>query len=234
MIKSIKKSILLPGSFFEEKWQTKIDLIASEKKFSTIYFYDHDVNPVDKNCPMYDQFDAINIVQDHNANLRLGTLITNITRHSSDKICTSLNNFLLMNKDFDLGIGIGDEMYEVQSKKNKRAIEATIDTILSSFVFDKNDLSIFIGGSSDYVRDLAIKYDLGLNLWNRNPKYIKKVFKELGKKDNGRNSFTVHQDSIHTVATADPYCEEVIFVVKDSSFDEFITQLDSIKGWKKN
>ena len=234
MIKSIKKSILLPGSFFEERWQTKIDLIAIENRYNTIYFYDHDVNPVNKNLPVYAQYEAINKVQDHNADLRLGTLITNITRHSLDKICTSLNNFLLMSKGFDLGIGIGDDMYEAKSKQNDLDIKATIDGILSNFIFDNNDLSIFIGGASDYVKGLAVQYDLGLNLWNRNPKYIEKVFKELGKKDNGRNSFTVHQDLIHTRGSPPSYCEEVIFVMKDSSFDEFIKQLDSIKGWKEN
>ena len=112
MSKSIKKSILLPGSFFKERWREKIDIIVTEKRYNTIYFYDHKVNPVDRNLSVYVQFEAISKVLDYNSDLRLGTLVTNITRHNIDNICDSLNNFLSMSSSFDLGIGIGDNTYE--------------------------------------------------------------------------------------------------------------------------
>ena len=60
------------------------------------------------------------------------------------------------------------------------------------------------------------------------------MLKASGGADNGRNSFTVHKDFTETT-TVDPSCyEEVIFIVKDSSFNEFIKQLDNMKGWKEN
>jgi len=234
MSKSIKKSLLLPGSFFKDRWRAKLDIIATEKRHNTIYFYDHKVNPVDKNLPVYTQFDAISKVLDYNANLRLGTLVTNITRYDKDSICASINNCLSIGSGFDLGIGIGDDIYEDNSSDNDLQTNAKIDYILNNFVFDKNNLSIFIGGASEYVKDLARKYNLGLNLWNRDSKYVEKVFKVLGEKDNGRNSFTVHKDFTETTIVPPSYCEEVIFVVKDSSFNEFIKQLDIIKGWKES
>ena len=81
------------------------------------------------------------------------------------------------------------------------------------------------------MNSIAVRYDLGLNIWNKDQEYITKKFQEIGIKNKGRNSFTMPQDSLGVKVNPPKYCDEIIFVIKDSSFDQFIKQLDNIKGW---
>jgi len=231
MTKSIKYSILLPGSFFDDQWKSKIHLVQEKINCNTIYFFDHSVNPVNSSSSVYNQFEAIQKTLDYKKNIRLGTLVTNLKRKSADEICSSLRHIVSSTDCFDFGIGIGDDKYEKSLNIDYINIHESIELILNSFNFDKESFSMFIGGTSEYVSSIAEEYDLGINIWNKNEDYVSKKFKEFGTRNRGRNSFTVHQGSLETKGNTPKYCEEIIFVTKDSSFDEFTKQLDSIKGW---
>ena len=233
MIRNIKNSILLPGSFFDQLWQDKIDLIIEKIDYNTVYFFDHTVNPLNRKYSVYKQFEAIKKVLEYKNQIRLGTLVTNLQRTSLDEIYSSLRNILLLTNSFDLGVGIGDSKYEINFTNNKLNVDRSIESILNRFNFDKEYLSIFIGGVSEYVESVAVRYDLGMNIWNKDQNFVDKKFKDLGVKNRGRNSFTVHQDIIRTNVNMSSYCDEIIFVIKDSSFEEFTKQLDNIKGWKE-
>ena len=231
MIRSIKNSILLSGSFFDQLWEAKIDLIIEKINPNTFYFFDHTLNPQNSSYSVYKQFDAINKVLEYKTEIRLGTLVTNLKRTSFDEIHSSLNSILSLTNNFDLGIGIGDSKYEKDSTNNNFNIDESIESIINKFTFDKECLSIFIGGVSEYVQSIAVRYDLGMNIWNKDQNYVGKKFKDLGIKNRGRNSFTVRQGLFGAKGNSLSYCDEIIFVIKDSSFDEFTKQLDNIKGW---
>jgi len=231
MISNVKNSILLPGSFFDDQWESKIYLIQEKINCNTIYFFDHTVNPVNSSSSVYNQFEAIQKVLEYKKDIRLGTLVTNLKRRSAYEICSSLRHIVSSTDYFDFGIGIGDDKYEKSIDTDYTNIHESIELILNSFNFDKESLSMFIGGTSEYVSSIAAKHDLGINIWNKNEDYVSKKFKEFETKNRGRNSFTVHQGSLENKGNTPKYCEEIIFVTKDSSFDEFTKQLDSIKGW---
>ena len=231
MISNIKYSILLPGAFFDNRWPHKIDMIIEKFNCNTIYFFDHTINPINTDYPIYKQFEAIQEVLDYRKDIRLGTLVTNLSRSSGDDICFSLSSIMSATNCFDFGIGVGDGKYEKNTTTNNFNIDQSIELILNSFDFDNKSFSIFIGGTSEYVNSIAVRYDLGLNIWNKDQEYITKKFQEIGIKNKGRNSFTMPQDSLGVKVNIPSYCDEIIFVIKDSSFDQFIMQLDNIKGW---
>ena len=111
MISNIKYSILLPGAFFDNRWPHKIDMIIEKFNCNTIYFFDHTINPINTDYPIYKQFEAIQEVLDYRKDIRLGTLVTNLSRSSGDDICFSLSSIMSATNCFDFGIGVGDSVW---------------------------------------------------------------------------------------------------------------------------
>ena len=52
------KSVLLPGSFFEEDYVNKTKYLLSNE-IDTIYLFDHSINPVSRNLSMYNLIDGV-------------------------------------------------------------------------------------------------------------------------------------------------------------------------------
>lgn len=231
MNSQIKKSILLPGGFFEDEWKNKIALIRDLNELHSIYFYDHDINPANKSYQSYSQFEAIRKVLNYEQNLRLGTLVTNISKQHTESLFSSLDEILSNTLKFDFGIGLGDDLYEKSPKRKPEYIESTIKKILKKYNFDKDSKSIFIGGFSNKVKSLAIKYELGVNLWKKDQRYISKI-SQLPFRDDfkGRFSIALDHNLVNTIGySKSSKLEEVIFILKDSSLNKFSEQLDNIE-----
>ncbi len=117
MISGVKNSVLLPGSFFDDEWENKIRIIHEKISCSTIYFFDHAVNPLNNSFPVYKQFEAISKVLHHNPNLRLGTLVTNLSKKDYKLLAQELNQIFSITSSFDFGIGIVENKYEERIRK---------------------------------------------------------------------------------------------------------------------
>ena len=59
-----KKSILLPGSFFEKDSLYKLEYL-NLKNLHTVYVFDHTVNPVDSKLAMYEIKNAESSLQNY-------------------------------------------------------------------------------------------------------------------------------------------------------------------------
>jgi len=68
-------------------------------------------------------------------------------------------------KNFNLGLGIGDERYEKQSSMFKNNIEDIISEIKSNNIYSENKINVIIGGNSKLFIDLSLDYSIGLNQW---------------------------------------------------------------------
>ncbi len=229
MISGIKNSVLLPGSFFDDEWESKIGIIHEKISCSTIYFFDHAVNPLNSSFSVYNQFEAISKVLNHNPNLRLGTLVTNISKKDYKFLAQELNQIFSITSSFDFGIGIGDNKYEESIRKENFSIEETILQLTTAFNFDKEGRSIFIGGISSYSQYLAERFGLGMNLWNKDPSYLNKIAFSNNENTKGRNSIAIRPSMEITQQNQNSLLDEVIYIIKDSTLEEFSNQLDSIK-----
>ncbi len=229
MISGLKSSLLLPGSFFDDEWEAKIEMIQEKISCNTIYFFDHTVNPLNNAFSVYKQFEAINKVLDHNPNLRLGTLVTNISQQDTKVLVEELNKIFTLTSSFDFGLGLGDNRYEESIRKDNTSIEKAISQIIETFSFDKEGRSIFIGGFSSYAQYLATRFGLGMNLWNKEPKYLNKIVKLSNANTKGRISIAIRPSTVIREQKEISLYEEIIYIIKDSTLDEFSDQLDSIK-----
>ena len=229
MISNVKNSILLPGSFFHEQWETKIRMIQDKIICNTIYLFDHMKNPLNKTLTAYKQFEAINKLLDYNPNLRLGTLVTNISKQDDRVLEQELNEIFRNTSSFDFGIGLGDNRYEKSVRKDNASIEQNINRLIETFNFDKEGRSIFIGGFSVYTQYLATRFGLGLNLWNKDPKHLTKLVHSKNDNTKGRNSIAIRPSIEISKQKHNSLLDEVIYIIKDSTLDEFSNQLDSIK-----
>ena len=229
MISGVKNSVLLPGSFFDDEWENKIRIIHEKISCSTIYFFDHAVNPLNNSFPVYKQFEAISKVLHHNPNLRLGTLVTNISKKDYKFLAQELNQIFSITSSFDFGIGIGDNKYEESIRKENSRIEETILQLITAFNFDKEDRSIFIGGFSSYTKYLAERFGLGMNLWNKDPSHLNKIAFSDNGNTKGRNSIATRPSMVINQQNQNSLLDEVIYIIKDSTLEEFSEQLDSIK-----
>ena len=85
-------------------------------------------------------------------------------------------NPLLEIKNFNLGIGIGDDKYEIQKDIYDNNIEEVIKKIIDNKYFEENNVNLVIGGTSQKLYELALKYGLGINQWEGNiTNLIKKI-----------------------------------------------------------
>ena len=229
MISSVKNSILLPGSFFDDQWETKIEMIQDKIICNTIYLFDHRTNPLNKTFTVYKQFEAINKLLVHDPNLRLGTLVTNISKQDDRVLVQELNEIFRITSSFDFGIGLGDNRYEKSVRKDNASIEQAINKLIETFNFDKEGRSIFIGGFSAYTQYLANRFGLGMNLWKKDPKHLGKLVSSKNDNNKGRNSITIRPSIEIPEQKHNSLLDEVIYIIKDSTLDEFSDQLDSIK-----
>ena len=157
-------SILLNGSFFEEEYQKKIDKL-NNLEIKTVYVFDHSINPEIKKLPVYKIMDALSKLDKYERNFQIGSMVLNIRKREINELMENYLNPLLEIKNFNLGIGIGDDKYEIQKDIYDNNIEEVIKKIIANKNYEENNVNLVIGGSSQKLNALALKYGLGTNQW---------------------------------------------------------------------
>ena len=157
-------SILLNGSFFEEEYQKKIDKL-NNLEIKTVYVFDHSVNPEIKKLPVYKIMDALSKLNKYERNFQIGSMVLNIRKREINELMENYLNPLMEIKNFNLGIGIGDDKYEIQKDIYDNNIEEVIKKIIDNEYFEDNNVNLVIGGTSQKLYELALKYSLGTNQW---------------------------------------------------------------------
>ena len=157
-------SILLNGSFFEEEYQKKIDKL-NNLEIKTVYVFDHSINPEIKKLPVYKIMDALSKLDKYERNFKIGSMVLNIRKREINELMENYLNPLMEIKNFNLGIGIGDDKYEIQKDIYDNNIEEVIKKIIANKNYKENNVNLVIGGSSQKLNALALKYGLGTNQW---------------------------------------------------------------------
>ena len=166
------KSLLLNGSFFEDEYQKKIDKL-NNLEIKTVYVFDHNINPEIKKLPVYKIMDAISKLDKYERNFQIGSMVLNIRKREKNDLMDNYLNRLIEIQDFNLGIGIGDDKYEIQENIYENNIEEIIKEIIENKDFEKNNVNLIIGGSSQKLNDLSLKYGLGINQWEGSANSLK-------------------------------------------------------------
>ena len=220
-------SILLNGSFFEEEYQKKIDKL-NNLEIKTVYVFDHSINPEIKKLPVYKIMDALSKLDKYDRNFKIGSMVLNIRKREINELMENYLNPLMEIKNFNLGIGIGDNKYEIQKDIYDNNIEEVIKKIISNKNYQENNVNLVIGGSSKKLNALALKYGLGTNQWEGDIiNLLKKIevhskakSKELNvsycTKDLSFDGKTISQDNF-----------EIIYVLSEKK--SFNKQIDEIE-----
>ena len=220
-------SILLNGSFFEEEYQKKIDKL-NNLEIKTVYVFDHSINPEIKKLPVYKIMDALSKLDKYERNFKIGSMVLNIRKREINDLMQNYLNPLVEIKNFTLGIGIGDDKYEIQKDIYDNNIEEVIKKIIDNKNFQDNNVNLVIGGSSQKLNALALKYGLGTNQWEGDIiNLLKKIevhskakSKELNvsycTKDLSFDGKTISQDNF-----------EIIYVLSEKK--SFNKQIDEIE-----
>ena len=157
-------SVLLNGSFFEEEYQKKIDKL-NNLEIKTVYVFDHSINPEIKKLPVYKIMDALSKLDKYERNFKIGSMVLNVRKREINELMENYLNPLMEIKNFYLGIGIGDDKYEIQKDIYDNNIEEVIKKIIVNKNYEENNVNLVIGGSSQKLNALALKYGLGTNQW---------------------------------------------------------------------
>ena len=220
-------SILLNGSFFEEEYQKKIDKL-NNLEIKTVYVFDHSINPEIKKLPVYKIMDALSKLDKYDRNFKIGSMVLNVRKREINELMENYLNPLMEIKNFNLGIGIGDNKYEIQKDIYDNNIEEVIKKIIVNKNYEKNNVNLVIGGSSQKLNALALKYGLGTNQWEGDIiNLLKKIevhskakSKELNvsycTKDLSFDGKTISQDNF-----------EIIYVLSEKK--SFNKQIDEIE-----
>ena len=220
-------SILLNGSFFEEEYQKKIDKL-NNLEIKTVYVFDHSINPEIKKLPVYKIMDALSKLDKYERNFKIGSMVLNIRKREINELMENYLNPLMEIKNFNLGIGIGDDKYEIQKDIYDNNIEEVIKKIIANKNYQENNVNLVIGGSSQKLNALALKYGLGTNQWEGDIiNLLKKIevhskakSKELNvsycTKDLSFDGKTISQDNF-----------EIIYVLSEKK--SFNKQIDEIE-----
>ena len=220
-------SILVNGSFFEEEYQKKIDKL-NNLEIKTVYVFDHSINPEIKKLPVYKIMDALSKLDKYERNFQIGSMVLNIRKREINDLMENYINPLMEIKNFNLGIGIGDDKYEIQKDIYDNNIEEVIKKIIANKNYQENNVNLVIGGSSQKLNALALKYGLGTNQWEGDIiNLLKKIevhskakSKELNvsycTKDLSFDGKTISQDNF-----------EIIYVLSEKK--SFNKQIDEIE-----
>ena len=220
-------SVLLNGSFFEEEYQKKIDKL-NNLEIKTVYVFDHSINPEIKKLPVYKIMDALSKLDKYERNFKIGSMVLNIRKREINELMENYLNPLMEIKNFNLGIGIGDDKYEIQKDIYDNNIEEVIKKIIDNKYYEDNNVNLVIGGTSQKLYDLALKYGLGINQWEGNiTNLIKKI--EANSKDKAKelNVSYCTKDLSFDGKTVSQYDFEIIYVLSEKK--SFNKQIDEIE-----
>ena len=220
-------SILLNGSFFEEESQKKIDKL-NNLEIKTVYVFDHSINPEIKKLPVYKIMDALPKLDKYERNFKIGSMVLNIRKREINELMENYLNPLLEIKNFNLGIGIGDDKYEIQKDIYDNNIEEVIKKIIDNKYFEENNVNLVIGGTSQKLYELALKYGLGINQWEGNiTNLIKKIEANSEDKVKELNVSYCTKDLSFDGKTISQKKFEIIYVLSEKK--SFNKQIDEIE-----
>jgi len=220
-------SILLNGSFFEEESQKKIDKL-NNLEIKTVYVFDHSINPEIKKLPVYKIMDALSKLDKYERNFQIGSMVLNIRKREINELMEKYLNPLLEIKNFNLGIGIGDDKYEIQKDIYDNNIEEVIKKIIDNKYFEENNVNLVIGGTSQKLNELALKYGLGTNQWEGNiTALLKKIEVHSEDKAKELNVSYCTKDLSFDGKTVSQENFEIIYVLSEKK--SFNKQIDEIE-----
>ena len=220
-------SILLNGSFFEEEYQKKIDKL-NNLEIKTVYVFDHSINPEIKKLPVYKIMDALSKLDKYERNFKIGSMVLNIRKREINELMENYLNPLMEIKNFNLGIGIGDNKYEIQKDIYDNNIEEVIKKIIANKNYEENNVNLVIGGSSQKLNALALKYGLGTNQWEGDIINLLKKIEVYSKvKSKELNVSYCTQDLSFDGKTISQENFEIIYVLSEKK--SFNKQIDEIE-----
>ena len=220
-------SILLNGSFFEEEYQKKIDKL-NNLEIKTVYVFDHSINPEIKKLPVYKIMDALSKLDKYERNFKIGSMVLNIRKREINELMENYLNPLMEIKNFNLGIGIGDNKYEIQKDIYDNNIEEVIKKIIANKNYEENNVNLVIGGSSQKLNALALKYGLGTNQWEGEiSNLIKKIEVHSRAKSKELNVSYCTKDLSFDGKTISQENFEIIYVLSEKK--SFNKQIDEIE-----
>ena len=220
-------SILLNGSFFEEEYQKKIDKL-NNLEIKTVYVFDHSINPEIKKLPVYKIMDALSKLDKYERNFKIGSMVLNIRKREINELMENYLNPLMEIKNFNLGIGIGDDKYEIQKDIYDNNIEEVIKKIIANNNYEENNVNLVIGGSSQKLNALALKYGLGTNQWEGDIiNLLKKIEVHSKAKSKELNVSYCTKDLTFDGKTISQDNFEIIYVLSEKK--SFNKQIDEIE-----
>jgi len=220
-------SILLNGSFFEEEYQKKIDKL-NNLEIKTVYVFDHSINPEIKKLPVYKIMDALSKLDKYERNFKIGSMVLNIRKREINDLMENYINPLMEIKNFNLGIGIGDDKYEIQKDIYDNNIEEVIKKIIANKNYEENNVNLVIGGSSQKLNALALKYGLGTNQWEGDIiNLLKKIDLHSKVKSKELNVSYCTKDLSFDGKTISQENFEIIYVLSEKK--SFNKQIDEIE-----
>ena len=220
-------SILLNGSFFEEEYQKKIDKL-NNLEIKTVYVFDHSINPEIKKLPVYKIMDALSKLDKYERNFKIGSMVLNIRKREINELMENYLNPLMEIKNFNLGIGIGDDKYEIQKDIYDNNIEEVIKKIIANKNYKENNVNLIIGGSSQKLNALALKYGLGTNQWEGDKiNLLKKIEVHSKAKSKELNVSYCTKDLSFDGKTISQENFEIIYVLSEKK--SFNKQIDEIE-----
>ena len=220
-------SILLNGSFFEEEYQKKIDKL-NNLEIKTVYVFDHSINPEIKKLPVYKIMDALSKLDKYDRNFKIGSMVLNIRKREINELMQNYLNPLIEIKNFTLGIGVGDNKYEIQKDIYDNNIEEVIKKIIVNKNYEENNVNLVIGGSSQKLNALALKYGLGTNQWEGDiTNLIKKIEVHSKAKSKELNVSYCTKDLTFDGKTISQDNFEIIYVLSEKK--SFNKQIDEIE-----
>ena len=220
-------SVLLNGSFFEEEYQKKIDKL-NNLEIKTVYVFDHSINPEIKKLPVYKIMDALSKLDKYDRNFKIGSMVLNIRKREINELMENYLNPLMEIKNFNLGIGIGDNKYEIQKDIYDNNIEEVIKKIIANKNYEENNVNLVIGGSSQKLNALALKYGLGTNQWEGDIiNLLKKIEVHSKAKSKELNVSYCTKDLSFDGKTISQENFEIIYVLSEKK--SFNKQIDEIE-----
>ena len=220
-------SVLLPGEFFKKDFIEKTEKLMS-KKFDTVYLFDHEKNPANKNLDVYELVDGIyklnEVVDDQ---FSLGVCVLNINARPHQELFDEYILRFLEIENFKLGIGTGDDKYEKRTNFSNN-IEEIINEIVNSNKFKQNNNNLFIGGNSEKKIKLMKKYSIGINQWmGTKDLFTEKKF-NFNQIDHPKGNLSLCFKAGSSNFFDVEFNYEKIHVLKDSNREIFFETIDNI------
>ena len=205
----------------------KIDKL-NNLEIKTVYVFDHSINPEIKKLPVYKIMDALSKLDKYERNFQIGSMVLNIRKREINELMENYLNPLMEIKNFNLGIGIGDNKYEIQKDIYDNNIEEVIKKIIANKNYEENNVNLVIGGSSQKLNALALKYGLGTNQWEGDIiNLLKKIDVHSKVKSKELNVSYCTKDLSFDGKTISQENFEIIYVLSEKK--SFNKQIDEIE-----